>query len=224
MDQLFTTTDATPVQGGFDFPVSLAERYRPQTVDEFIGLERVKRIASNLIAHPRESAFLFVGPSGVGKTTMGLAIAASIPAELHKIPSQECNLANIERVRAVCQYVPMLPYKWHCVLADEIDQLTAAAQISLLSKLDSTNFFPSTVFIGTCNATDRLEPRFLSRFQVIDFSSYGLAAPLAELLRNVWAENAPQDAPAPNFQRLAKDAANNVRAALMALETELMCC
>jgi replication-associated recombination protein RarA len=222
----FAAPDAIQ-QTGFDFPVSLTEKYRPHALDQFVGLDKVKRIAANLIAHPRSSAWLFLGPSGTGKTSMGLAIAELLPAELHLIPSQECNLANIDRVRQTCQYVPRMrdsgqPCNWHLVLADEIDQLTPAAQISLLSKLDSTNFFPNTIFIGTCNATDRLEPRFLSRFHVVEFSSYGIAGQVAELLADVWRKNVAADVPAPNFARIVKDSSNNVREALMRLETEIM--
>jgi putative ATPase len=226
--QLFSSPapDAA-LQAGFEFPVSLTEKYRPRALDHFVGLDKVKKIAANLIANPRASAWLFLGPSGTGKTSMALAMAELMPAELHLIPSQECNLANIERVRQICQYVPRnlddgRPCRWHLVLADEIDQLTPAAQISLLSKLDSTNFFPNTVFVGTCNATDRLEPRFLSRFHVVEFSSYGIAGQVAELLAKVWAENVAPDAPAPNFARIVKDSSNNVREALMRLEVEIM--
>jgi len=230
MELQLTSYAAAPnaaLQAGFDFPVSLTEKYRPRSLDQFVGLDKVKKIAANLIAAPRSSAWLFLGPSGTGKTSMGLAIAEAMPAELHLIPSQECNLANIDRVRMMCQYVPRnlddgRPCRWHLVLADEIDQLTPAAQISLLSKLDATNFFPQTIFIGTCNATDRLEPRFLSRFHVVEFSSYGIAGQVAELLASVWQQNVAADVPAPNFARMVKDSANNVRAALMALEVEIM--
>jgi replication-associated recombination protein RarA len=214
--------DAAAQQAGFQFPQQLTEKYCPRAVNQFVGLDKVKRFAENLIRAPRESAWLFVGPSGTGKTSMGLAIAAALQAELHKIPSQECNLENIERVRRTCQYVPMAQCKWHCVLADEIDQLTGPAQISLLSKLDQTNFFPNTVFIGTCNSVDRLEPRFLSRFHIIEFSSYGIASQVTALLASIWQQECPEK-PAPNFARIVKDSANNVRAALMSLETEIMC-
>ena len=212
-----------PVQCGLEFPKSLTEKYRPRALDQFCGLDKAKKIARRLIAAPKESAWFFLGPSGTGKTSLGLALAELIPAELHHLPSQECNLANIERVRQTCQYFPASGYRCHLVLADEIDQLSPAAQISLLSKLDSTNFFPNTIFIGTANSTDRLEPRFLSRFHVIEFSSYGMAAPAVELLTKVWnAETAP-DAPAPNFARMVKESNNNVRESLMRLETEIMC-
>jgi len=77
------------IQSGFDFPASLTEKYRPRTLDAFVGLDKPKKIARYLIAHPKESAFLFSGPSGTGKTTLALALAELMPAELHHVPSQE---------------------------------------------------------------------------------------------------------------------------------------
>jgi DNA polymerase III delta prime subunit len=111
--------DGAAPQGALAFPQALTERYRPQTIAEFVGLDKPKKILSKLAAKPYESAWLFVGPSGTGKTTMAQALAAAIPAELHHIPSQECNLETIERVRRTCQYVPMQGCKMHLVLVDE---------------------------------------------------------------------------------------------------------
>lgn len=209
-------------QNCFEFPQSLTEKYRPRVIADFAGLEKPKKIAEKLIANPRESAWLFMGPSGVGKTTFALAIAEAIPAELHHIPSQECNLDNIERVRRTCQYVPQSGKRAHLVLIDEADQMTPAAQISMLSKLDSTNFPPNTIFILTCNSTDRLESRFLSRLHTVEFSSYGISAEASLLLRKIWDEETNGSVDRPDFSRIVKDSRNNVRAAMMALETEIM--
>jgi DNA polymerase III delta prime subunit len=107
------------------------------------------------------------------------------------------------------------------VLIDEADRMTPAAQLALLSKLDATAFPPNTVFIFTCNSTDGLEPRFLSRCRIIEFSSYGMAGEIAEYLDKVWhGEGGNGDT--PDLARLAKESRNNVRDALMKLEVELM--
>jgi replication-associated recombination protein RarA len=215
--------NATPEQSGLAFPASLTEKYRPVEIDSFIGLDKVKRILSKFSANPRENmAFLFLGPSGVGKTTMALALARRLRAELHHVPSQECNLETIERVRRTCQYVPRSGCSMHLVLIDEADRMTDAAQVSLLSKLDTTNFPPNTVFVFTANATDRLEARFLSRLLTLEFSSYGLAKDAASLLETVWTAETGDNPERPNFARLVKDSNNNVREALMRLETEIL--
>jgi DNA polymerase III delta prime subunit len=84
-----------------------------------------------------------------------------------------------------CWYAPLTPGGFHVVLADEADQMTNAAQLGLLSKLDSTDPAPNTIWIFTANDTERLERRFLSRCKVLEFSSYGLAGEIAAYLDTV---------------------------------------
>lgn len=200
------------------FPQSLAEKYRPRALSEFVGLEKPRKILSKLAGNPFPSAWLFVGPPGVGKTSMALAIAAELGAEVHHIGSQQCKLETLEDTVRQCNYVP-LSGGFHVVICDEADAMSDAAQKYLLSKLDSSEPVPSTIWIFTCNATDRLEPRFLSRCRVLEFSSYGLNGSLVELLRRVWQAEA-DGAPEPNLAKLSQG--NNVRESLMRLELELM--
>ena len=127
----------------------------------------------------------------------------------------------IEKACHDCHYLPFAPGGFHVVLCDEADRMTPAAQLALLSKLDATAFPPNTVFIFTCNSTDGLEPRFLSRCRVIEFSSYGMAGEIAEYLDKVWHMEGG-NGNAPDLARLAKESRNNVRDALMKLEIELM--
>jgi putative ATPase len=221
-DNLFAMPAPDARQAMLGFPEPLTEKYRPRTFDGFVGLEKVRKCMARLAAAPFPSAWLFIGPSGTGKTTMGLTLADAIPAELHHIPSQECNLDNIERVRRICQYVPMAGKRFHLILVDEADRMTDAAQVSLLSKLDSTNFPPNTIFIFTCNDATRLEPRFLSRLSVLEFSSYGIAKDAAELLARVWDAETDNPIERPNFARIVKESNNNVREALNRLQVEIM--
>ncbi len=210
----------------FAFPQPLAERYQPQTVAEFVGLEKPKRILENFCANPYPSAWLFCGPSGTGKTSMALAMCRAVAGELHHIPSQSCDLGTVKAVTDRCHYYPRVfetaqPGRFHFVLVDEADRMSYAAQLAFLSKLDATAFPPNTIFAFTCNTVESLEARFLSRCRRVDFSNYGLSEGISGLLQRIWdAETGSQDK--PNFARLAKDSANNVRDALMALEVELL--
>lgn len=88
---------------------------------------------------------------------MALALGEMIPAEIHHVPSQECDLGNLERVCRTCQYVPAMGKRVHLVIVDEADQMTAAAQLFLLSKLDSTGQLPNTIYskkpaLHACNS------------------------------------------------------------------------
>jgi replication-associated recombination protein RarA len=209
------------MQGDLGFPQSLAEKYRPRTIAEFIGLEKPKEILTKFAAKPYPSAWLFVGPPGVGKTSMALALASQIGAELHHLPSGKCNAQSIEETIRLCHYMPMTLGGSHLVLVDEADGMTNPAQLALLSKLDATAFPPNTVFIFTCNGTVGLEPRFLSRCRTVEFSSYGMASDIAALMGRVW-HSEGGNGNSLDFSRLAKDCRNNVRDALMNLEVELM--
>jgi replication factor C small subunit len=200
---------------------TLTETYRPKRVADFIGLDKPKKCMRALINRPKESAWLFVGPSGMGKTTLALAVADELQAELTHIPSQRCTVDAVESVRRRCQYVPMAGKRMHLVLVDEADTMSPAAQDAWLSILDSTNRAPNTIIIFTCNGTERLQTRFKSRCYEVEFSSYGIAKDATAMLEKVWSHETNSNQNAPNFQRIVKDANNNIRTALMELEMEI---
>ena len=202
-------------------PVSLVEKYRPRTLAEFCGISKPKEILSRLAERPYSSSWVFRGESGTGKTTAALALADAIPAQLQHIASQDCTVKRIEESWSNCFYHPEAGKRFHLVLVDEADQMSPAAQVSLLSKLDSTTPAPDTIWVFTANDTSRFEARFLSRSRVLEFSNYAIQKDAAELLTRIWEAEAPGTT-APAIARIVKEASGNIRQALMALELELM--
>lgn len=213
----------SPTQAGFSFPAQLTEKYRPARIADFAGLDKVKRILGNFAVNPRPFGFYFVGSSGTGKTSMALALAREIGAEVHHMPSQKCTLEALERVVYSCHFVPMSGYKFHMILIDEADLMSDAAQKFCLSRLDGTASVPNTIFVFTGNALP-LDPegRFKSRVMCLEFSSYGISTQASELLQRVWFAEGGKTTNAPNFTRIVKESANNIRESLMRLETEIL--
>jgi DNA polymerase III gamma/tau subunit len=210
-------------QSSMQFPANLSEKYRPRDLADFVGLEKPKKVLTKFAASPfPNAAFLFVGPSGTGKTSAALALCEMIGGELHHIPSQSCNVGTVEEVTRMCHYVPRNGLKsLHVVLVDEADQMSPQAQLGFLSKLDGTAFPPQTVFIFTANNTERLQDRFLSRCMTLQFSSHGMAQDAAKMLEKIWQAETGQTE-GPNFLRLVQDAKNNLRDAVNSLQVEIL--
>jgi replication-associated recombination protein RarA len=202
------------------FPSPLSEKYRPRAIGDFLGLDKPKKILAGFCKRPFPSSWLFTGSPGVGKSSMAMAMCETLGAEPHHIPSQKCTVAEIDAVIRMCWYAPFNG-GFHFVLVDEADQMSNAAQLALLSKLDSTDPPPKTIFVFTCNETTRLEERFLSRCKVLEFSTYGLRESLSLFLAKVWTLETGKECTLDTL-RMAKDATNNVRTALQNLEMEIL--
>lgn len=199
----------------------LTQKYQPKRIEDFVGLDKPKRILSKLANAPYDSTWLFVGPTSTGKTTMALALCEEIAGELIHIPSQHCTVAELESALSRTQYVPMQGKRFWVVLVDEADQMSDKAQLALLSKLDATGYQRGVIYIFTCNSTENLERRFLSRTRQIEFSSYGMAEQIVAFLGHVWATEV-HGVECPDFTRMVKDSRNNLRDCLNQLETEIL--
>ena len=219
-------------QTGLEFPQPLTEKYKPQAIADFVGLDKVKRAMTRFVANPSALNFLYLGKSGTGKTAMSFAVANALPAQIHHLASKECTLEALQTLVKQSHYMPRMfndwkPVKWHCWIIDEADQMSPAAMIAMLSILDGTNRPPNTIIILTANDDSNLNPdgsgRFMSRLVKFDFSSYGISNEVVELLQTIWMRETANPVETPNFQRIVKDNNNNVRGALMSLETEIMC-
>jgi DNA polymerase III delta prime subunit len=198
----------------------LAEKYRPRTIDGFVGLDKVKRVLKKFAANPHESPWLFHGPSGVGKTSMALALAAEINAQVTHISGPKCGVNELKQLTDESAFAVFTGFKFNLWIIDEADHMPAVARIDALSAIDSAYFPRNTIVIFTANELRGFTEPFQSRCHKLEFSSYGMSKDLTTFLEKVWrAEGGPAGV---DFTRLVKDSSNNVRACLMKLEVELL--
>jgi replication-associated recombination protein RarA len=199
----------------------LVEKYRPTLIKDFAGLKSVMEDAADLVANPYTSSWLFVGKSGTGKTTLAQAIAMELGAEVHHIPSQSCTVETVRDLRKKLSLAPMFGSKWSVVIVDEADEMSPAAENAWLSLTDSTNRPVDTIIIFTCNSTEKLKDRFLSRCETVNFSTEGLAPHATRLLARVWEHEVTNGSPAPNFAGIVKESKTNIRESLQVLQRHI---
>ena len=91
--------------------MSLYQKYRPQTLDEVLGNEDLLHSLSNMLNSDEiPHAFLFTGPTGCGKTTLGRIVAKGIGAkgnDYREVDSAQFNgVATVREIRNQAQFRP----------------------------------------------------------------------------------------------------------------------
>ena len=160
------------------------EKYRPQSLETFVGSESIKETIQNQLNQNDIQNMLFFGPAGSGKTTLAKLIVANLDcASLVLNASDERGIETIrDKVTAFASAASFQPLK--VVVLDEADFLTIQAQASLRNVIEK--FSRSTRFILTCNYVERIIDPIQSRcqsFQIIPPDRKEVAFHLSNILK-----------------------------------------
>lgn len=156
------------------------EKYRPNTIDNFIGNEQMKAKIARFISTNDIPHLLFSGPAGTGKTTSAKIIATNVLCDyLYINASDENNVDTIRnKVKSFASTAGFNPLK--IIVLDECDFLTMSSQSALRNIMET--FSKNTRFILTCNYVERIIDPILSRtqqFHVVPPSK-------ADVAKHVW--------------------------------------
>ena len=139
------------------------EKYRPVSLENYIGNEHLKTKVSKYINTGDIPHLLLHGKAGTGKTTLAKLLVSNIDCDQMYINASDEN--NVETVRnKIKVFASSVGFKdLKVIILDECDFLTPNAQAALRNLMET--FSRHCRFILTCNYVERIIDPIQSRCQ-----------------------------------------------------------
>lgn len=141
----------------------LAERYRPETLDDIAGQARPVSIVRQMLRNNALSSMIFFGPPGCGKTTLAHVIAHEVNVEMHWLNATTASVKDLQTIVHAAHGAQTLVY------LDEIQYWNKKQQQSLLSIVEDGSVI--LIAATTENPWHGLYRALLSRLMTIEFSA-----------------------------------------------------
>ena len=168
------------------------ESYRPQTIEDCILPEGIKKTFSDFLNKGEIPNLLLCGPAGCGKTTVAKALCNELGVDFYVINgSDEGRFLDTVRNNAknFASTVSLSSTAKHkVIIIDEADNTTNDVQ--LLLRAFTEEFSRNCRFIFTCNYKNKIIEPLHSRCAVVEFSIQGkekaqLAGSFFKRLQNI---------------------------------------
>ncbi|MFA5904425.1 MAG: replication-associated recombination protein A [Desulfobacula sp.] len=206
----------------------LADRMRPETLDEFVGQEHLTAKGSLLrkaIEDDRVFSLLLWGPPGCGKTTLAGIIARATEAEFVEISAVLSGVKDIRDIIAQARERRALYKRRTLLFVDEIHRFNKAQQDAFLHHVE--NGLIVLVGATTENPSFEVIPALVSRCRVFTLKSLEKESLLSILNRALTDSKKGLGLPARSLTRealahIAGVCGGDARIALTNLETVVL--
>jgi DNA polymerase III delta prime subunit len=161
------------------------EKYRPSTMDTYIGNEHLKSKVSIYLESGDLPHLLLFGKAGTGKTTLAKLLVNNIDCDYIYINASDENSVEVVRDK-VKNFASTLGFQeLKVIILDECDYITPNAQAALRNLMET--FSKHCRFILTCNYVERIIDPIQSRcqsFQIIPPDRKQVALHVSNILQN----------------------------------------
>ena len=161
------------------------EKYRPSTLDSYIGNEHLRSKVKLYIESGDLPHLLLYGRAGTGKTTLAKLLVNNIDCDYLYINASDENSVDVVREK-VKNFASTLGFaEMKVIILDECDYITPNAQAALRNLMET--FSKHCRFILTCNFVERIIDPIQSRcqsFQIIPPDRKQVALHLSKILQN----------------------------------------
>ena len=196
----------------------LYEKYRPKTLSDFIGQDKVKMQVGRLLDRPgwdRDSIWI-QGPSGTGKTSLAWIIAQAVSDDFFTV-ELDGDKCNVQAVRDLEYTLSLGTSKgqWRVVIVNEAHSMTrqaVQAWLTLLERLPkhSLIIFTTTEILNS-DLFGNFSSPFGSRCKILSFTNQGLAQDMAKRAQDIAQAEGLDGQPLSKYVRLVQDCKNNMR-------------
>jgi len=193
-------------------PAPLADRMRPQTLEEYVGQEEVVKAVTKLAARP--PSMILWGPPGCGKTTLARLIAAKTSLHFQQFSAVTSGIKEVKEAIDQARWRRSSEKKGTLLFVDEIHRFNRAQQDAFLPHIEDG----TVVLIGatTENPSFEVNAPLLSRCRVFTLQPHTSEHVLAILKRAAEREKVKAEEGA--LEAVATLAGGDARAALNLLE------
>lgn len=152
----------------------LADRMRPQTLDEYIGQEHIVgqgKLLRRAIEGDQVSSILLYGPPGCGKTTLANIISLRTEANFVKLNAVDASVKDVREVIDQAKLAKTMYGKRTILFLDEVHRFNTSRQDALLPAVEQGII----IFIGatTENPFHHVNGALLSRSTLFQLEALG---------------------------------------------------
>lgn len=145
----------------------LADRMRPESLDEFVGQENIVgagKILRKIIESDQIPSMIFWGPPGSGKTTLAQIIAKATDAEFFRLSAVSSGVKDVKKIIDTANFETKFKNKKTILFLDEIHRFNKAQQDRLLPYVEDGTL----ILIGATTENPSFEVNYalLSRSRV----------------------------------------------------------